>query len=277
MNYFERHRRHEFFDSLQQVTEETLNHPKLGRHLKQDEVEPLKTINNQLFIPNIRRGRVVMPKDTYESVPAVILGDGESVDISDATHDYTPNQRRRILAKVPESGEGSLHQEIFSETDGQHEVGLSPSSLASVFQRLVSIPAISNETGEDTEIILSGRPLLAINLNPDYLTKRREVLPHELVHVGQFLNAVEVGELSDVAVRHELQAYKITVAVIKALKLHRMKNGKLDHEATNAQRLESIRRKHNSFDKPYAVTGPLMSEIERAGLLSLVKLKASPL
>src|SRR3990167_464984 len=276
MNYFERRRRHEFIDSLQQVTEETLNNPKLARHLKQGEIEPLKIANTQLFIPNVRRGRVVMPKDTGEAIPVVVLSHGENVDVSDATHDYTPHQRKKILAKFPESQEEWLYQRIFGETDSRHVARVSSGASATTFRRSISMPAVIYDTGEETRLNLSGRPLLAITPNPDFLTKKREVLPHELVHVLQDLAAVEAGEPVDLNVKHELQAYKITVAVIKALKLHRMRDGKLDPEATSAQKLETIRRKHNSFDEPYAVTEPLMAEIEIAGLLNLVQLKATP-
>lgn len=274
MNYFESRRRHEFIDELQQVTADTLSNPKLGRHLSQAEIEPLKYANDLLFVPNIRRGKVVMPKNPGEAIPIIAINHGEEIEISGATHDYTPQQKDRILTRYPELREEAFYEDIFNSSRSEHATTLKPRASALVTSLTRFLPAYDIQ-GNETGVYLNGRPMVLITPNKDFLAKKREVLPHELTHVLQKLRGAEVGEASGLNISHELEAYRIASAVIKASKLHRADGGKLDHEATNAQRLEAIRRKYNNPSDPYAVTKALVDEIKKAGLFGLVELKVS--
>jgi hypothetical protein len=271
--------RHAFLETAQQEFSETICAPEVIRALGQDDVDALVSYSALLFIPNIRNGRLSIPKERVggDDIPLLGLRPGEKISYDDSVVEPTATQKESLRGIV--KGWWNLSDEA-AQSEVQHLINAqqgiaTDSSKCFVFGNVsgalkpprVSI-SVPQELNGPTNFYLDGRPVVGLRVASGYAA--HITLAHELVHVSQSFAApvIEGGsrEVRATTQKSELEAYHYSATygvALSSVAEHRKKSGMrlIEHAI-----IESVRLRHADPDRPFEPTEPMLKELHHKGI-----------
>jgi hypothetical protein len=282
MSSFSKRPRHEFIDRTIEATNAALQIPEIARHLG-PMCATLTEINNNLFVPDIRDGRVVLPYDIHESdrIPILALQPGEAVTMPAYPGGLMPSQHRTMAGVVEElardTGVQIDAQAVVSYYSGVLEdaetdwpfPALSATAGGKVvgFRQRVTVDESNLGRGK-VDCHLVGRPLIALNYaqpGPGAIQAPVPEMIHQGVHAWQYMNVLplkEVGRDDEVALK--LQAYHASgTTAYELLRAHNLLDVDTPRNKAEAEKLiggfgftaiqvDFMRSQYNSDSNPFS-------------------------
>lgn len=244
---------------------------------------------DQLFVPNIRGGRVQIPAeyDNEDSYPILAVAPDEAVIIPHLNP--TPEQKRSMLHEMrvlepigiePERMlELTLQQVLAQKEAGSYSV---PSFASASTVQILSVIRSSIKglfaNPPSNALRVSARPAVMLNYAADSNQHfAPDSLPHELVHIDQCVNrslsAVPVDirreELSD-----ELESYFVSAKIYVGGSVYGSQQPQVmraidDETASVSVMVEEIRGRHvQPGEPPFEPTDSMIRELADRGLLA---------
>lgn len=265
--------RHAFVDSAQSELAEILAQPELAERLGSEEHSMLLERNKQIFVPNMHRNKIRMPRkyiDT-ERIPLVPVFDNESFTFRKQVVAQTPNQRdfmqrwlqqieiepsqvERIARRIHEAHARAAHKAVY---DTDETLGVTTNLGANAE---LTDPARRQQT---RNYRFGSRPIVALTMDAE--SHVPTVLAHELTHATQAIAQpiLAVSEIDLHILESELHAYRNSGILARFLLDEYLVDQELRWDLHTHAGVEQARAEHAYPGHPYVPNERMLSAIHK--------------
>lgn len=270
----EQARRASAFEQVTELTAAALSNPEAAKRLGVLGVD-LVQINEDAFLPNIRRGSVTLPHEYEDSdgiaiVPVVEKDLRRGFHISPGMLSPTPQKRKKMEEQAQEPGSSANVDEFVTSQLLKISGNISPICPRLSTDSPTGLFTTRSDSRSQGERYFSSRPILFI-YSDGLETREPEGIPadvvHEYVHASD-IEATDTPPKDEKEVLHrsaytELRAYFVTYTLLKVADL-------VDEGDVSAQ-LEKLRRRFGlglpPLDPTRHIPPRLISAMYKNGLL----------
>jgi len=219
-------RRYAIIESSQFELVENLALPRVVEALGQSTVDAILEGNDQLYIPNIHNGELIIPRRyrNKNKIPVIAIDPGEEVHMSESVLIQTPAQKSQVNGyfQIAWERDNPLSKELVEEilpsknprivSDETRRIHLNENLLGRVAvpQMYIDLSDAESLPAGNQKFVLFGRPVMAIcTENRGY--SMDSLFLHELIHVNQFrskgITSYVKNEYYKDSINQELEAY----------------------------------------------------------------------
>lgn len=283
--------KNKFLESKIGEAYDTLDNPFVSQRLGAY-AEDLRTTLGDLYIPNIRQGRVAPTPASLvdtDATPIILHERRRAIDISSSNADFSITQRENISEELrilglmetdnechgqhtqPRSDEivTADYWDAFSKTEQFTSRRLPDRLAAAVIRCFVAIPATFNSKDYQASVLAPTRPAVILRYMRNIPL---DLLPHELVHVRQAHSTglLTFDEIKDPLAKlsRELEAYHVGSCIALGLNDDRGGSRHIPRRSASdlAIEVESVRLKFATEGQPFVANEAIVSELYRMNL-----------